>query len=218
MGVKRRWERTQSSPSWTQLRVSERLQDAMRVHLRATSWQAMQQHWCPSYRVFTLTHGDFHAGNVLWRGDGDGGGGSGGDRDTDGARRRCLWIDWPEVGVFCPYTDLAQFIVSHVTVDLRRKHERSLVRRYHDRVVSLLQEQPGKVAPTWEDAWERYVAGGKERWLRLFVHLAYIHIRNEKALSLEAVQWFHDQVDSFLEDHPGGKYPPVFQTCYALDF
>lgn len=36
---------------------------------------------------------------------------------------KVVMVDWPEVGIFCPFTKLAQFMISNTSITLQRKHE-----------------------------------------------------------------------------------------------
>jgi len=136
---------------------------------------------------YTLCHGDFHASNTLWC-----------PASAKDPRPRAYLIDWSEVGVFCPFTELAQFVVSHVSVADRRAHEREIFERYYQRLVK--QGVDGKVFPL-ETCWEKYKLGGIERWLLMLVLLANISIDAPQALSDDHIAWFYNQVATFVEDH-----------------
>jgi thiamine kinase-like enzyme len=136
---------------------------------------------------FTLCHGDFHASNTLWCPPND-----------KSPTSRVYLIDWSEVGVFCPFTELAQFIVSHITVADRRAHEREIFERYYNHLVE--KGVDSKVFPL-EDCWKRYQIGGIERWLLMLILLAGISIQYPQALSDDHIAWFYNQVSTFVEDH-----------------
>jgi hypothetical protein len=132
---------------------------------------------------FTLTHGDFHAGNVMW------------DENHDPP---VYIFDWSEVGIGCPYTELAQFMISNATIDVRRKHEKELVRRYYEKLVKLGIDPK---VNTFDDCWDRYIAGGIEKWLQMLALLAKYHLKYPAFLQSSHLAWFHDQVSAFIEDH-----------------
>jgi hypothetical protein len=132
---------------------------------------------------FTLVHGDFHAGNCMW----------------DEKRNPPVYLfDWSEVSIGDPYTELAQYMVSNATIDVRRKHEKELVRKYHQKLVDLGVDP---TVHTFEDAWDRYMVGGIEKWIQMLALLAALHFRLPQAFGKTHLAWFHDQVSSFLEDH-----------------
>ena len=137
--------------------------------------------------AFTLCHGDFHASNVLWC-----------PASETNPKPRPYLIDWSEVGVFCPFTELAQFIVSHVLVADRRAHEREIFERYYRRLVE--KGVDSNVFPL-ETCWELYKRGGMERWLQMLILLADISMNYPQALSDSHIAWFYNQVATFVEDH-----------------
>jgi aminoglycoside/choline kinase family phosphotransferase len=164
-----------------------------------TSWSKFQANFdirSPN-TPFTLCHGDFHAGNVMW------------SRTKTGPP--CSLVDWSEAGIFCPFTELAQFLVSHASIELRRKHELQLVRAHYERLAV-----PAATFP-FSDCWERYKAGGLERWLQLLVLLAVFGLDKTHGLPESGVQWFHDQVAAFAEDHADScKRPLMLMTGYRI--
>lgn len=145
-----------------------------------TSWEALQAALQDPALPFTLTHGDFHASNMLLR-HGDG---------PIGAR--LVLFDWSEVGPWTPATDLSQLMISDVKPAVRREHERALVEAYWRRLCN------GGVAPEafpLSACWQLYVRSGIERWIVLLVLLA------GWGLPPAATQYFHDQVWAFVSDH-----------------
>ena len=73
---------------------------------------------------------------------------------------------------------------------LRQEIEKDLVEQYYQ----VLMED-GKVQDyTFDQCWEDYKFGGLERWIWL---LAYLTAICPDAM----VQYFHDQVASFMNDH-----------------
>jgi len=81
-----------------------------------------------------LVHGDAHAGNVYFGGDG-----TPGFVDWQGAKRAC-WA-W----------DVAQFLVSALGVDERREHERALLESYLDRLAACVGARLD-----FDTAWREY--------------------------------------------------------------
>ncbi|CAM6103098.1 unnamed protein product [Calypogeia fissa] len=170
--------------------------------LRGTQWRVWQREngvmslgaEKRTASCFTLTHGDFHAGNILWR--------------IDQSKDQAIMVDWSEVGMGCPFTDLAQFMISNATVEFRRENERQLFDEYYQQLVERGVD-PKQYPP--EMGWERYKAGGIERWLQLLILLAAA----EFAVPEFALLWFSRQVDSFLQDHYS-SVPKCFNSVYCL--
>merc|ERR1712232_896567 len=137
---------------------------------------------CSTIGVFTLVHGDAHPHNCLWV-----------NQRTKSARP-CL-IDFEMIGVGSPAQELGQYMISHMTPTLRRKHERELVTVYHEalrnelKALDLVEESERF---TFERCWDEYVQGGAGRWA-WFVPV----FRGKPAMC----QFFHDQLSAFLHDH-----------------
>eukprot|EP01112_Ceratiomyxa_fruticulosa_P016465 TRINITY_DN4984_c1_g2_i1.p1 TRINITY_DN4984_c1_g2~~TRINITY_DN4984_c1_g2_i1.p1 ORF type:complete len:482 (-),score=94.35 TRINITY_DN4984_c1_g2_i1:178-1623(-) len=169
----------------------------MDVALQHTSWANFRN----SFDIhdvttpFTLCHGDFHAGNLIWAGGNE--------------PHPFFLLDWTEVGVFCPFTDLAQFIISNATIELRRREELRLFKAYYAKLIS------NGVNPevfTFDACWNRYVKGGIEKWLQLLVLMT---ARN--FIDANAAKWFHDQLQSFIVDHcKNGPLKISFMTAYCF--
>jgi len=173
----------------------------MSIALKNTSWDLFRRRMNikDPHTAFTLCHGDFHASNMLWAG---------------GAKKPFYLVDWSEVGVFCPFTDIAQFLVSNATVELRRKHEKRLFESYHNRLIE--RGVSPEIFPL-EVCWENYKAGGIERWLQMFALLASFNLDNPKNFPDFAVVWFQNQVQAFIQDHANGcKLEPGFISGYCL--
>jgi hypothetical protein len=161
------------------------------------SWQQYVEEI--SRRHWTLVHGDFHPGNMIWCR-------SGPAIDTAQALTpgipprdgKLVLIDWEVVGVGSGPQDLAQYLISHTPADQRRATELSLVREYHAALVENLANRDGeaRIDYPWEECWEDYVTGGVGRWVWLLVYIACM-----PAVPGEAVQYFHDQLLEFASDH-----------------
>lgn len=170
--------------------------------LSATSWNA----WHTILDLgdesvpWTLTHGDFHANNVLWRTDVD---------------RGFYLIDWPEIGIGLPFTEIAQFMISNATIELRRQHEEQLFTAYYQRLISY-----GNVDPkifTRDVCFQRYKEGGIERWVQMLVILAGINLRDPTRLTDEAMTWFNNQATAFIDDHIASCQRRSLVSVYCLN-
>lgn len=149
-----------------------------------TSWDTLQARLHDPLVPFTLTHGDFHASNMLMR-NGDG-----------PLLARLVMVDWSEVGPWEPCADLGQTMVSDVQPAVRRAHERRLVEAYWTRLTA-----NGVSATEFplETCWAQYQRATLERWLYMVVLLAVW------GLPPRAMQFFHDQVWEFYVDHGCGR-------------
>lgn len=175
-----------------------------------TSWGSYCQDLQDPSTIFTLVHGDFHAGNVLWTK-------RAGSSDPSKAAERppFFLVDWSEVGIGNPFTELAQFVVSNLTIEARKKHERKLFDDYW-KVLTTQGGVDGRKF-TRELCWEHYKLGGAERWVQMLVLLAMFNVRTPQQFAVSFVQWFHDQVASFVEDHfPTCTLPPVLRSVYCI--
>jgi len=97
-------------------------------------------------RPLTLTHGDSHVGNMYF-GDGEVG-----------------LLDWQVIRRERGLRDLAYFLVCSVPTELRRAHERELVRSYLARL-----RQCGVTPPDFDDAWFEYRLNAVHGWIAAVV-------------------------------------------------
>jgi hypothetical protein len=82
--------------------------------------------------------------------------------------------------------------LDRVLPQARRQGERARVEAYH---AALARASPAAAAEySREDAWRDYVWGGAERWVWLLALLSGL-------CAPPAVQYFHDQLLAFCEDH-----------------
>ena len=174
--VQRLWAKAKSNQRAIENNWSPKLVSIIDRSLFASTWKALQNDMHNPDTPFTLTHGDFHAANMF----------------SIPTKKRLAVVDWPEIGVGEPLTELGQFMISDVKPDFRRKHEKSLVRKYWK---VLTANGVSAEAYPFEKCWNAYVTGCVQRWIYMFVLLANL------GLPKEALQYFHDQLLSFIEDH-----------------
>eukprot|EP00993_Chasmostoma_nieuportense_P003196 NODE_3931_length_872_cov_6.479195_g3776_i0.p2 GENE.NODE_3931_length_872_cov_6.479195_g3776_i0~~NODE_3931_length_872_cov_6.479195_g3776_i0.p2 ORF type:complete len:165 (-),score=42.02 NODE_3931_length_872_cov_6.479195_g3776_i0:72-566(-) len=103
------------------------------------------------------------------------------------AGERMVLLDWEMVGVGSGPQDLGQFMLNLDPL-FRQQHERQLVEGYHACLTTHMD-----TPPSWEACWCEYCFGAAEHWVWMFPFLA--------AMPDRAVQFFHDQLDSFFRDH-----------------
>ena len=144
--------------------------------MNGISWEAQCERLNTS-RPFCLVHGDFWPGNVLV--------------STAGTTDLKL-LDWEMVGLGSGPQDLGQYVLSNMDPQERGTCERQLVETYYQEL-----KKGGVPADyTWEECWKEYKVGGLERWLWFLVYF----IGQEGEL-LKWAQFFHDQIQDFVEDH-----------------
>lgn len=103
-------------------------------------WRALESFWSRGPRA--LLHGDPHLGNLFFEPAGPG------------------LLDWQVVQVGDPLRDLAYFLVLSLSPDVRRRHQRELVRLYSEALTGEGVEGMG-----FETAWERYRVNALYPWV-----------------------------------------------------
>lgn len=173
------WERAKSETlsgcsGW---KCSERLIAIVDRSFSLSTWETLQLYLRDRRDApFTLTHGDFHAANMFWR------------RGTSSL----ILVDWSEVGVWDPTTDIGQMMISDIKPQLRRTIERSLLGHYWRELIR------GGVSPSeypFDLCWKSYEVRSVERWIWIFAVIAGL------SLPAAAKQYFHDQLLEFINDH-----------------
>lgn len=138
-------------------------------------------------RSWTLTHGDFHPGNVFWL---PVTGSSSIESDITG---HPMFLDWEFVGVGNGPSELGWYLIFHMDPEVRRNCEENLLINYYESLTA----PPSKVdisTFTFSQMKEEYIKGGSERAIFIFCYLS--DLCEQKWL-----QSFHNQIASFLTDH-----------------
>jgi hypothetical protein len=161
-----------SSSVGTAIRWDPNLRAAVQRAVEGISWERQLERLHVDSE-WTLVHGDFWPGNVLWMVD---------DRSV-------RLVDWEMCGLGSGPQDLGQYILSNMDPHERRGCERELVEAYHNEL------QRSGVDVTWDYCWNEYRIGGLERWLWFLVYF----LGDDKYAGW--VQFFHDQMSSFMTDH-----------------
>ncbi|KAL2654249.1 hypothetical protein R1flu_022377 [Riccia fluitans] len=189
LNMRSRWIRVRDHSTFTPL-LTETI-DCLLERTSWSRWQKLNDIESPD-TPFTLVHGDFHANNILFL--------------IEKREPRTIFVDWSEVGIGCPFTEMAQFMISNATIEFRRAHERSLFNSYYSYLID-----SGVDASRFPRAkcWERYQSGGIERWLQFLILL---DCANLPEFSLV---WFSRQVESFLQDH-SSSVPECFNSVYVM--
>ncbi|GIQ86472.1 hypothetical protein KIPB_008334, partial [Kipferlia bialata] len=106
------------------LTLSPKLERIMDQSLAAASFESMHAHITDPSTPFALCHGDFHAANMFLR-----------PQPTpytpcpEAMADRLVYVDWSEVGVWEPVTELAQMIMSDTRPEIMDQ-SRTLVETY----------------------------------------------------------------------------------------
>ena len=160
-----------------------------------SSWAALQRHCIDPAIPWTLSHGDHHASNMLWCYDGS----RDATADDGGAAnlRHLVLVDWTEVGIWEPTADLGQMMISDVPADLRRAHEKDLLKAYWERLTG--KGGVSAAAYPFDACWEAYGVYAVERWIWFLCVLAGMELPHA------AQQYFHDQVWAFICDRGGAE-------------
>lgn len=159
-------------------KFSDKLIQIIDQSLAHTSWEALQAHI--KTMNFTLTHGDFHASNMFLL------------RDESSEVDRPVMFDWSEVGPWEPTTDLGQMLISDVKPAIFNAHSKALLRKYWQ---TLLEHGVSEKEYPWDVCWNSFCRGSAERWIFLFCVLTSF------PLGAPAIQYFHDQLLSFIATH-----------------
>ncbi|EEQ98634.1 hypothetical protein Pmar_PMAR016868 [Perkinsus marinus ATCC 50983] len=161
-----------------------------------STWEAYQKSLREHKHPLTLVHGDYHAGNQLW----------------DAEAKKLYTVDWPEASVGEGPADIAQFIVSNVKTDDRRKWEEELIHVYWD---ELGRHGVDHSSYTLAMCREAYVRGGIDRWVQLLILMAVCGVDYPHILPDSFMQYFIDQVNDFIVDHKDEyEEPYILATTY----
>ncbi|EFA82136.1 hypothetical protein PPL_05041 [Heterostelium album PN500] len=201
--IRKLWANLKQSKTASQM--SKVLVETMDKALANTNWEKFQGQFNINLNPtlpYCLIHGDFHGANLLWNPEPAVHRKSSYNNDeaeevnqqpTNSSDKPPFYlVDWAGVGVFCPFTDLAQFVISNVEISYRQMNEERILRLYWNKLISNgvinARDYP------FHKCYERYILGGTERWLQMFTLMA-------PSIPDFAVEYFHNQVASFIVDH-----------------
>lgn len=156
----------------------ERLVAIVQASLAKINWDDFLQE--RATRPWTLVHGDFHPGNVVWC------------WTEDEQTSYPVLVDWPMAGMGSGPQDIAQFLISHMTPAERRGCEDRLLRAYYEELITA----KASIAETYsyDDCKRDYVAGGIGRWVWLLLIITVV-------CPPVLTKYFHDQTLSFALDN-----------------
>lgn len=170
--------------------------------LAGATWGALQARLADPAVPWTLTHGDWHASNMLWCYRDDlsaaphaaaAGAEAAAAPVAAADPRRLAVVDWSEAGLWEGTADVAQMMISDVPPPVRRACEQRVLRAYWARLNA--GAPPGATGVDWDTVWAGYATRGAERWVWMLALLAGF------GLPPAAMQYFHDQVAAFVRDY-----------------
>ncbi|KAF9575356.1 hypothetical protein EC968_003407 [Mortierella alpina] len=186
------------------VKYSEKLVRIMDESFKHASWERLQKRLQDKREPFTLTHGDFHAANMIL------------DRSTNASSSSSssataaviVMYDWSEVCVWEPTTDLGQTVISDVAIPVFQAHARIALKKYWERLIELGAVKA--VDYPFETCWKAFLRGGVEKWVWTFAILC-----NYPGMPASLVQYFHDQLLAFIElaENGGEAYYDITTVC-----
>ncbi|KAF4674358.1 hypothetical protein FOL47_009380 [Perkinsus chesapeaki] len=158
-----------------------------------STWDAYQKYLKTHKHPLTLVHGDYHAGNQLWV-------------ETT---KKLYTVDWSDVSVGEGPADIAQFCISNVKTDDRRKWEDDLIRVYWNELGAQGVDHSCYPLSMCREA---YARGGIDRFVQLLILMAACGVDYPTVLPDAFMQYFVDQVDDFISDHKNYCNSPYLLT------
>ena len=192
------------------LQLDERLGTILDRSYRESSWEHLQEHLHDKTVPFTLTHGDFHAGNMIlnWQETDLIAKQPGKVNDSSTVEklsRGLTLVDWAEVGPWEPTSDLAQSVISDIPVTLFEDAKEAL-KLYWDHL-----QQRGIENYSWEDCLRRFGPSGMERWIWVVGALGYYGV------PVGVVNYFLAQMTAFHQTFCPDHTVFYLKTCiYSL--
>ncbi|KAF9190533.1 hypothetical protein BGZ51_008611 [Haplosporangium sp. Z 767] len=166
------------------VKYSDKFIKIMDESFKRASWDRLQKRLQDKSLPFTLTHGDFHAANMIL------------DQPTSissaTSSSTIVLYDWSEVCIWEPTTDLGQTVISDVPIDVFKVHARPALQKYWDKLVELGAIKASEYP--FETCWRSFLRGGLERWLFVFAFMSAY-----PGMPAHAMQYFHDQMMAFID-------------------
>lgn len=166
------WNKTKANMSLSHVHWNQHVIDCMDSSFDKISWTNYFK-GNNKNRSWTLVHSDFHPANIM----------------LDYINKKLYFVDWEVVGIGNGPQDLAQYMISHINPNTRRKFEQSLIQEYFFEL-----QKHNIYMYTFEDCWDEYISGGCGRWVWMLALLSSM-------CTDDMVQYFHDQFLAFIMDH-----------------
>jgi len=185
-----------------------------------TSWKKLQENLRNKKTPFTLTHGDFHASNMMWKNptkitntttntantNNTTNTANTNNTSTNSDNNPLLLLDWSELSVWEPTTDLGQMVISDVKPSLWKNHEKEIFSEYWN---TLIKNGVSPKEYSYEQCWQEFCVAPVGKWIWFFAILA-----DGFGLPDNAIQYFHDQILEFIENH--GNFPSYLVKTLAI--
>ena len=142
----------------------------------------------------TFVHGDYHLGNLVF-----------GVENPDDMSV----IDWQVCGISCGMEDVATFMVTCLSSEMRRKIERTLLEEYHDVVCSM-----GVKQYTFEDCWQTYRQYVLSRLVTLAIAAAVVETSDPEAM--KAAENYLEHLQTAIGDLQAEELLPSTPRFWSL--
>lgn len=152
--------------------------------LKNIDWDAYQEGL--KSRPWTLVHGDFHPGNIMWI-----------FADEEKEEDYPLMLDWEMVGLGSGPQEIAQYLISHMPPADRKRDEDALLHIYYNALVDPANAGNASLTAesySYEDCKKQFAEGGAQRWIW------FLPLLSSMCPDM-MTQYFQDQVSAFLVDH-----------------
>ena len=130
---------------------------------------------------FSLTHGDFHSGNMIWK------------TNLCQNSSSLYLVDWSEVGIWQPMADLAQMVISDVKPELWKSIGKSCLKDYYNCLLEKGKIYNSNINLSFDECVNYFYTGGIERWI--FINCILFSMPLEPSVH----QYFHDQLLHYIE-------------------
>ncbi|KAK5582833.1 hypothetical protein RB653_004421 [Dictyostelium firmibasis] len=137
---------------------------------------------------FTMVHGDFHAGNIMIPITIK-------ENEKNSVIRensQIYFLDYSEVGIGCPFSDISQFIISNCSIEFRRLNEKRLFTIYYEKLIKS-SKVDSKIF-TFDYCFNLYKRGGIEKWI-------WFNILLSEMVPEFAFIFYFNQLSTFIYDH-----------------
>lgn len=162
--------------------------------ISSISWDTYIKQFHIDTCQWTLVHGDFWPGNVMWNINKD---------NTKNSYQKIQLLDWEMVGIGSGPQDLGQYIISNMNSKERRECEYDIIHSYYNELKrygsSTNNTNIDFDIVTYNYVFNEYIIGGIERWLWFLVW--FLGQQNDNPSLNGWAQYFHNQISEFMNDH-----------------
>ncbi|KAM9963146.1 hypothetical protein ACTFIW_006369 [Dictyostelium discoideum] len=145
---------------------------------------------------FTMVHGDFHAGNIMIpiTTTNTTVGKEGDEIKKNQIKKdgQIYFLDYSEVGIGCPFSDISQFIISNCSIEFRRENEKRLFSIYYEKLIK--SKKVDSNIFNFNYCFNLYKRGGIEKWI-------WFNILLSEMVPEFAFVFYFNQLSTFINDH-----------------